>query len=137
MDRACHRGVVVGVGHGTVCVRIAACGACGACGAADVCGTREGSMKTVVVRYEGDDVGVGSVVDVAASDADGLRAVALAFVVPLATMLAALFTAFVLTGCEFFSVVAALTALLPYYLVLYVFRSWLWRCFRFSVKRVL
>lgn len=137
MDRACHRGVVVGVGHGTVSVRIAACGACGACGAADVCGRREGSMKTVVVRYEGDDIGVGSVVDVAASDADRLRAVVLAFVVPLATMLAALFTAFVLTVSEFFSVVAGLTALLLYYLVLYIFRIRLCGCFRLHVETVL
>ena len=67
----------MGVGHGTVSVRIAARGACGACGAADVCGRGEGKMRTVDVRYEGDDIGVGSVVDVAASDADGLRAVAL------------------------------------------------------------
>ena len=127
----------MGVGRGTVSVRIAARGRCGSCGAADVCGRGVGSMKTVVVRYEGDDVGVGSVVDVAASDADGLRAVALAFVVPLATMLAALLAAFVLTGCEVLSVVAALTALLSYYLVLFVFRTWLLRCFRLSVKRVL
>lgn len=127
----------MGVGHGTVSVRIAACGACGACGAADVCGRREGSMKTVVVRYEGDDIGVGSVVDVAASDADRLRAVVLAFVVPLATMLAALFTAFVLTVSEFFSVVAGLTALLLYYLVLYIFRIRLCGCFRLHVETVL
>lgn len=137
MDRVCHRGVVVGVGHGTVSVRIAARGACGGCGAADVCGRGEGKMKTVVLRYEGDDIGVGSVVDVAASDADGLRAVFFAFIVPLATMLAALFTTFVLTGSEVFSVVAGLTALLSYYLVLYVFRMRLWGCFRLSVKRVL
>ncbi len=70
MDRVCHRGVVVGVGHGTVSVRIAACGACGGCGATDVCGRGEGKMRTVVLRYEGDDIGVGSVVDVAAYDAD-------------------------------------------------------------------
>lgn len=137
MDKVCHRGVVVGVGHGTVSVRIAACDACGGCGATDVCGRGEGKMRTVVLRYEGDDIGVGSVVDVAASDADGLRAVVFAFIVPLATMLAALFTTFVLTGSEVFSVVAGLTALLLYYLVLYVFRIRLWGCFRFHVETVL
>ena len=137
MDRVCHRGVVVGVGHGTVSVRIAARGGCDGCGATDVCGRGEGKMRTVVLRYECDDIGVGSVVDVAASDADGLRAVFFAFIVPLATMLAALFTTFVLTGSEFFSVVAGLTALLLYYLVLYVFRIRLCRCFRFHVETVL
>ena len=137
MDRVCHRGVVVGVGHGTVSVRIAACGRCGGCGATDVCGRGEGSMKTVVLQYDGDDIGVGSVVDVAASDADGVRAVVFAFVVPLAIVLAALFTTFVLTGSEFFSVVAGLTALLLYYLVLYVFRMRLCGCFRFHVETVL
>ena len=137
MGKICHRGVVVGAGAGVLRVRIVGHGACGACSAAGVCGMGERRMKTIVLRYDGDKIDVGREVNVFSADSNGLMGVFYAFAVPLAVMLATLFTTHTLTGNEAVAAVAALTALMLYYLFLYVFGKRLCRCFRFHVETVL
>jgi sigma-E factor negative regulatory protein RseC len=64
----------------------------------------------------------------------GMRAVGIAFGIPFFVLLIALFAGMRLTGSEWQAGLIALAALVPYYLIIYMYREKLGRRFTFTIE---
>lgn len=131
-----HPGVVCSTGEGRVGVRILQTSACGACKVASHCNAAEAKEKTVYVDVGDDSLyAVGDSVTVITDGRAGLRASLYAYLLPLVLMVAVLAAVDVLTGSEGTAALAAIGALIPYYMVLYFCRARLGRTIRFEITR--
>ena len=119
-----HSGVVEDVTAEFTRVRIVQSSACASCKVASRCHASESKEKTVDVL--GDYTGLCAFVDsvvVAASHRAGMFAVTLSSVVPLALVIAVLVSVLLITGSEPVAALSALLSLIPYYILLYLFRD--------------
>lgn len=132
-----HRGTVENVGKGSVKVRIIQLSACSSCVARKMCNSSEQKEKHVDVTVsEGEHFQTGDEVMLTGTLKMGLRAVVLAYAVPLVLLLAALFLSIRLTGDEPLGALTALLVLVAYYGVLYVNKSRLTKKFSFTIKHL-
>ena len=119
-----HTGVVDSVADGKVNVRILQTSACGACKIAGHCHASEAKEKLVTV--DGADTAVyrtGQPVVVTAARRVASLALLLGFGVPFVVMVGVLTVVLQLTGNEAAAALAGLSALVPYYLLLWLFRN--------------
>lgn len=129
-----HQGVVDMIDGQTVIVRITQQSACTGCQARSICHAAESKEKQVQVHYSGTDaLVVGQEVTVCGEESLGIKAVVLAFGLPLLLLLAALITGISLTGSEKAGVLCALCVLVPYYMVLYVLKDRIKKDFQFRI----
>lgn len=131
-----HSGVVCSTGKGRVGVRILQASACGACKVASRCNASEAKEKTVYVDVGDDSLyAVGDSVTVVTDGRTGLRASLYAYLLPLMLMVAVLAAVDMLTDSEGAAALAAIGALLPYYIGLYFCRARLGSTIRFEIMR--
>ena len=129
-----HTGIVEGIADGCVSVRILQTSACAACKVAGHCNAAEAKEKMVDVwcadaaRYA-----VGQQVTVAASMAVARKALVLGFVMPFLLVVAVLVTVLYLTKNEGTAAMAALGSLIPYYLLLWLYRDRIQRDITFQI----
>ena len=129
-----HTGIVEGVADGCVSVRILQTSACAACKVAGHCNAAEAKEKMVDVwcadaaRYA-----VGQQVTVAASMAVARKALVLGFVMPFLLVVAVLVAVLYLTKNEGTAAMAALGSLIPYYLLLWLYRDRIQRDITFQI----
>lgn len=129
-----HTGIVEGVADGCVSVRILQTSACAACKVAGHCNAAEAKEKRVDVwcadaaRYT-----IGQQVTVAASMAVARKALVLGFVMPFLLVVAVLVTVLYLTKNEGTAAMAALGSLIPYYLLLWLYRDRIQRDITFQI----
>ncbi|MDE7069456.1 MAG: SoxR reducing system RseC family protein [Alistipes sp.] len=138
MDRIEHSGVVTQVDAGRVFVEIAAQEACGACRAREACGL-SGTQRKVVEVNTPDAAGyrVGDRVAVGVSPRLGAAAVAVAYLLPLAVLVAVLAGCAALGAGEGATLVAVLVAVAGYYGVLRSFRRRIDRKVHFSISKTI
>ena len=131
-----HKGIVEKVEGSHVTVRIVQISACSSCSAKGLCNASESKEKLIDV-YRSDIIcRVGEEVVVCGTTSMGMRAVLLAFGVPLLILLVALFVAMRMTGDNaLFSAGIALGAIIPYYLIIYVCKDRLNRTFTFTIEK--
>lgn len=123
-EKITHAGVVESIGAGRVRVRIVQTSACAACKVAGHCNAAESKEKSVdVLVADTSRWRVGDAVTVAASQQMATQALLLAFGLPLVILLTVLLTVLSLTGREGLAALCGLSALLPYYGVLWFFRN--------------
>ena len=77
---------------------------------------------------------IGDKVEVSFSKSQGPKALFLGYLLPFLFVIVTLFVAFEITGDEVLAGISSLMVLLPYYLVLYTFRSKLKKEFTFKLK---
>lgn len=132
-----HRGTVENVGKGYVKVRIVQLSACSSCVAKKMCNSSEQKEKSVdVVVGEGEHYHIGDEVMLTGTLKMGLKAVVLAYAVPLLLLSAVLFLSVHFTGDEPLGALVSLSALALYYGLLYVNRTRLNRNFSFTIKHL-
>lgn len=127
-----HQGVVEQMGATTCVVRILQQAACGGCAVKHLCKSSESKEKLVEASTCGAHLSVGQQVMVEGTVSQGLRAVGIAYVVPLVGMVALLLGCSTLWG-EDVGAGLALLFLAVYYAGLYLLRGRLDRRFRFRV----
>lgn len=118
-----HSGIVEDVTAELTRVRIVQSSACASCEVASRCHASESKEKNIDVY--GDYTGrcsVGDSVTVVVSQRAGMFAVMLSAVVPLVLVVVVLASTLAVTGNEPLSAVFALLSLIPYYILLYLFR---------------
>ena len=120
-----HSGVVESISEGCVQVRILQTSACAACKVAGHCHASESKEKIVDVLNVGDTsrLKVGDSVVVSASRDVANRALLLGFGLPFLILVSVLFIMLQLVSDEGLAALAALSALLPYYGLLYLLRD--------------
>ncbi len=130
-----HVGVVEAVDGECVRVRIVQSSACAACKAAKQCQASESKEKTVDVFTGNSNIfKTGQKVTVMASYGVGWYAVTLGMIIPMFLLIAVL-ASMTLAGCgEMQSALASLASLIPYYLILYIFRKQINRKVTFNIE---
>lgn len=132
-----HSGVVEQVVKGCVKVRILQASACAACKAASHCNASESKEKIVDVYCDNyDDYKAGNNVIVSASYGVANRAMLLGFGFPLMLLVVVLLVALQLTANEGIAALAALMALVPYYLGVWLFRNHIRNKLSFSIDSI-
>lgn len=123
-DRISHSGIIDSILGDRIKVRIVQTSACAACKVAGHCNAAESKVKVVdVVCSDSAGYTVGQEVVVSASKAVANRALLLGFGVPFLILLVILLVVLHLTSSEGVAALSAIGALLPYYLLLWVFRD--------------
>ena len=131
-----HRGKVEKVNGSHVVVRIVQTSACSACSAKGMCNASESKEKLIDVYEVNPSYQIGEEVVRCGSTSMGMRAVFLAFGIPVFILLAALFIAMRVTdGDALFSAVVSLLAVTPYYLVIYLMKDKLNKTFSFVIEK--
>lgn len=131
-----HRGKVEKVNGSHVVVRIVQTSACSACSAKGMCNASESKEKLIDVYEVNPSYQIGEEVVLCGSTSMGMRAVFLAFGIPIFILLAALFIAMRVTdGDALFSAVVSLLAVTPYYLVIYLMKDKLNKTFSFVIEK--
>lgn len=131
-----HRGVVERVEGAHLVVRIVQTSACAACSAKGLCNASESKEKLIDVYEVKDTYQVGEEVVLCGSTSMGMRAVLLAFGIPVLFLLVSLFVAMKVTDGD--SLIAALVALIvivPYYGTVYLYRDRLNKTFSFAIEK--
>ena len=131
-----HRGIVEKVEGSHVVVRIVQTSACAACNAKGLCNASESKEKQIDVYEVNAPYQVGVEVVLIGTTSMGMRAVALAFGVPLLLLILALFVTMRVTdGDALVSSLVALLAVVPYYLVIYFMKDKLNKTFSFTIEK--
>ncbi|MBQ9222847.1 MAG: SoxR reducing system RseC family protein [Prevotella sp.] len=131
-----HKGTVKAIEKDKLTVQISQTSACAACKAAGHCSASESKEKIIDVYHVDDihDYHVGDTVQVIASQRIAMNAVLLAFGIPFLIMIYAIFITSRLTTDEALMAIVGLLSLIPYYILLYLFRQKMVKTFSFTVK---
>ena len=131
-----HRGIVEKVDGSHIVVRIVQTSACSACSAKGLCNASESKEKQIDVYESNPSYQVGEEVMVCGTTSMGMRAVLLAFGVPLLILVLALGVSMKLTGEDaLLSSGIALVSVVPYYIGIYFCKDKLNRTFSFTIEK--
>ena len=131
-----HRGIVEKVEGSHVVVRIVQTSACAACSAKGLCNASESKEKQIDVYEANPSYQIGEEVMVCGTTSMGMRAVLLAFGVPLLILVLALGVSMKLTGEDaLLSSGIALLSVVPYYIAIYFCKDKLNRTFSFTIEK--
>jgi sigma-E factor negative regulatory protein RseC len=135
-DKIKHLGVVEKVDGSHVTVRIVQTSACSSCSAKGLCNASESKEKLIDVYHNQVSCQIGEQVVVCGTTSMGMRAVLLAFGLPVLILLLALFVTMRITdGDALFSALLGLGTMVPYYLIIYVCKDKLNRTFSFTIEK--
>ena len=131
-----HRGIVEKVDGSHIVVRIVQTSACSACSAKGLCNASESKEKQIDVYEANPSYQIGEEVMVCGTTSMGMRAVLLAFGVPLLILVLALGVSMKLTGEDaLLSSGIALVSVVPYYIGIYFCKDRLNRTFSFTIEK--
>ncbi|MDR1746113.1 MAG: SoxR reducing system RseC family protein [Tannerella sp.] len=119
-----------------VYIRITQQSACGDCHVKSVCTASEGKIRTIEVEDCTGRFRPNEEVLVCGRYAMGMKAVGLAFVVPMLLIVSALVAGTGWSGNELIGGLAGLSVLIPYYGCLYLMRDKLKRKFVFTLSKI-
>ncbi|NLI99712.1 MAG: SoxR reducing system RseC family protein [Bacteroidales bacterium] len=130
-----HEGIIEKINGNRITVRILQQSACSACHAKSVCMAADSKEKLVDIPDITGQYHVNERVIIEGKESIGYKAVLWAFVIPLLILLGALVASLTLWDfTEIEAALAAIVALVPYYLVLYLLRNKMAKSFRFNIK---
>ena len=131
-----HRGIVEKIDGSHIVVRIVQTSACSACSAKGLCNASESKEKQIDVYEVNPSYQIGEEVMVCGTTSMGMRAVLLAFGVPLLILVLALGVSMKLTGEDaLLSSGIALVSVVPYYIAIYFCKDKLNRTFSFTIEK--
>lgn len=130
-----HSGTIVFIGVGVLKVEIVSNAACGECAAGSLCSAAEKRRKVVdVFPTPGRDYVLGDTITFVGERSMGVRAVLLAYVIPLLLVVAGLVCAHVAGLGDGGCALVALATLVPYYAALWLLRGRIDKSFIFKAK---
>ena len=130
-----HEGIIEKINGNRITVRILQQSACSDCHAKGTCMVADSKEKRVDIPDAAGHYAIHERVIIEGKESIGYKAVLWAFVVPLVLLLAILVASLHFWGfSEMEAAVAAMVALVPYYLMLYLLRDKMAKSFRFNIK---
>lgn len=130
-----HQGVVEKVDGSQVRVGFVSHSACSGCHARGACSLSDLDSKYVDVNSKGNDYYVGEKVDILLKQRQGFKALWLGYVLPFIIMVLTLIIVMEVTDREGLAGLAGISALVPYYLGLYIFRDKVKEKFEFIIRK--
>ena len=132
-DKIQHDGTVREVGIDSVVVSIVSCAACAGCQIRGMCGMTENEEKIIDIKGSY-DVSPGDKVTVQMEESAGMKAVVLSYLVPFFIVVGSLVILQSLSINELQAGLISIALLVPWFLILYLFRKKLDRSFIFTLK---
>ncbi len=129
-----HEGIVAQIEGQHIQVRIITKSACSECHAKGACSAADIQDKIIDIYQNITDLKPGDRVVISGEKRNAKHAVLLAYVYPLIIVMVVLATVFQITGNELKAGIAALASLIPYYLVIALFKEKLKSTFSFQIK---
>lgn len=133
-DDISHEGRIVDVNSQVTTVEIVSESACASCHAKALCSVGESKEKTVYVPTSGTKLEVGQQVFVLLRKTMGFKAVWIAYVIPLAILVATLLGTLELGMGELAAGLSSIAAIAVYYFVVWLFRNRLKNEYVFYIK---
>lgn len=130
-----HEGIIDHIESDVAHVRIYSQSACSACHAKGVCGAADQEEKFVDINLHGAAYVKGERVHVQVARKLGFRAVALGYVLPFFLLMGVLISLSAIGIDELKVGLFALLSIIPYYLVLYLYRRRIESAFTFSIRK--
>lgn len=139
MEKISHIGIVEDIKGQAVQVRIQQASACDLCHAKSICSSADTKEKIVEVRAAEASVAVGDKVMVEGAASMGMKAVFLAYVLPLVLLILVMVLCLTLIapGNEVLAALVSLGILLPYAFLLYLLKDKLSKKFRFEIRSLM
>lgn len=139
MEKISHIGIVEDIKGQAVQVRIQQASACDLCHAKSICSSADTKEKIVEVRAAEGSVSIGDKVMVEGAASMGMKAVFLAYVLPLILLILVMVLCLTLIapGNEVVAALVSLGILLPYAFLLYLLKDKLSKKFRFEIRSVM
>lgn len=130
-----HKGVVEKISDSVIRVGFVSHSACSGCHARGACSLSDVENKYVDIKNEGGSYLPGDPVDIILEQKQGFMALWLGYILPLLVMLAALLIVVAITGREGLAGIIAVLILMPYYVLLYLFRNKVKEKFEFKIRK--
>lgn len=131
-----HKGKVISVTPQTTAVEILSYSACSSCHAAGLCGMSEYKEKVVEVPTSAySSYSVGDEVEIAFESSMGLKAVWIAYVIPVILLMVAILISMKLNIGELFSALIGIGVVALYYFIVWLFRARLENEYIFTIKK--
>lgn len=131
-----HQAIVRKVSDGYAQVEILVRSACAGCHAKTLCSASDESRRMIdVMLAEGEEVEVGQTVSVYGRKSWGIKAVILAYVVPIVLILIMLVACKSLSLADDIAGLASLGVLFPYFFMLYLLRNKMGRSIVFGITK--
>lgn len=139
MEKISHIGIVEDIKGQAVQVRIQQASACDLCHAKSICSSADTKEKIVEVRAAEGSVSIGDKVMVEGAASMGMKAVFLAYVLPLVLLILVMVLCLTLIapGNEVLAALVSLGILLPYAFLLYLLKDKLSKKFRFEIRSLM
>ena len=131
-----HEGIVCKVNNGIATIKLVNISACSSCHAKSACNVSEIDNKEIEVPMGNNPLTVGERINVLFNNAMGVKALFLGYVFPFIFMISALSITLSVTNSETIAGLTALGSLLPYYLVLALFRKKFQQTFSFRIEKL-
>ena len=131
-----HRGVVESIADNLIRVGFASEAACSSCHARGACSVSEVDSKFVEVKDAESNWEIGESVIILLERKLGFKALWLGYVLPLLVMVGGMVITYIITGNDGISGLVAIGVLIPYYSLLYFFRSALQNKFQFTLRKL-
>jgi sigma-E factor negative regulatory protein RseC len=132
-----HKGIIDHIDGDLAHVKIDSVSACASCHAKGVCGAADQEEKYLDVPLHGASYRPGDSVFVQVARHLGFRAVLMGYVYPFLILMAVLIGMLAAGVAELRAGGMALLSIVPYYLLLYLFRNRISKTFTFSIKKTL
>lgn len=129
-----HEGLVQEVAPGMVKVNLLNAAGCTSCHARSLCRVSETDNKVIEIASGVQGIRAGDRVRVCFEESLGAKALFIGYVIPFFVVMAVLLLAWTITGSEMVSGLSALGSLIPYYLILSLFRNRFRKTFVFTLK---
>lgn len=138
LDKVEHEGRIIGISEDFISVEIVNKSACAACHAKGVCAASDESIKVIEVPYDihtlTSDYKTGDQVNVVMKGSLGLKAIWIAYVVPLIVLVASVVTLSLLGLSEVWVGLGTLVILAVYYFGVFLCRKKLSKIFTFYIE---
>lgn len=132
-----HEGIIQKIEGNHITVRILQLAACSDCHAKSACLAAESKEKTVDIFDSSGQFTLNEHVHLEGKTAIGYKAVLWAFVIPLLLLIATLFSAIsIWSFSETQAALSAILVLIPYYIVLHLFRNKMAEKFTFRLRKL-
>ncbi len=128
-----HQGIVEQVSGTTIKVRIINLSACATCHAKGACTAADSKEKIIEISKQHHNSKPGDVVTVVLDQSKGYKALLFGYILPFILVMTVLIIAVVSGISEILSATMSIISLLPYYIVLYLFRDKLKKTFQFKI----
>ncbi|MBR4157098.1 MAG: SoxR reducing system RseC family protein [Bacteroidales bacterium] len=133
-QRISHEGIVTSIDNDSVQIKILSKSACASCNIKGACNMSEMKEKIISIpRPEDKNLSIGQEVNISMELSQANRAVIFAYLIPVIILVSMIFILNALKFDEGINALLSIGSLIPYYLIIFLFRDKLKRKFEYEI----